>query len=119
MKNILLFLAIAAFALQVPGKVEAQKTTFNVGLSAFSAAFMPAFVADQAGYFAQEGLSVRLVFFQSGVQLMQSVIAGDTQVGMGSAPELVTAVNAGARVRGVWGISNFMPYALISRPHIR
>ena len=38
---------------------------------------------------------------------------------MGSAPELVTAVNAGAKVRGVWGISNFMPYALISRPQIR
>ena len=55
---------------------------------------MPVFVADQAGYFTQEGLTVRLVFFQSGVQLMQSIIAGDTQIGMGSAPELVTAVNA-------------------------
>ena len=80
---------------------------------------MPAFVADQAGYFTQEGLAVKLVFFQSGVQLMQSIISGDTHIGMGSAPELVTAVNAGAKVRGVWGISNLMPYALISRPHIR
>jgi NitT/TauT family transport system substrate-binding protein len=101
------------------GDARAQKTNLTAGFSAFSAAFMPAFVADQAGYFAQEGLAVRLVFFQSGVQLMQSIIAGDTQIGMGSAPELVTAVNAGAKVRGVWGISNFMPYALISRPHIR
>ncbi len=50
---------------------------------------------------------------------MQSVIAGDTQIGMGSAPELVTAVAAGAKVHGVWGISNLMPYALISRPNIR
>ena len=80
---------------------------------------MPAFVAEQSGYFTQEGLAVRLVFFQSGVQLMQSIISGDTQIGMGSAPELVTAVNAGAKVRGVWGISNLMPYALISRPHIK
>ena len=101
------------------GDARAQKTNLTAGFSAFSAAFMPAFVADQAGYFAQEGLAVRLVFFQSGVQLMQSIIAGDTQIGMGSAPELVTAVNAGAKVRGVWGISNFMPYALISRPHIK
>ena len=108
---ILLFFGVA--------NAQTQKTNLIVGFSAFSAAFMPAFVADQAGYFTQEGLSARLVFFQSGVQLMQSIIAGDTQVGMGSAPELVTAVNAGAKVRGVWGISNFMPYALISRPHIR
>jgi NitT/TauT family transport system substrate-binding protein len=56
---------------------------------------------------------------QSGVQLMQSIIAGDTQIGMGSAPELVTAVNAGAKVHGFWGISNLMPYALISRPDIK
>jgi len=49
---------------------------------------------------------------------MQSIISGDTHIGMGSAPELVTA-DAGAKVRGVWGISNLMPYALISRPHIR
>ena len=105
--------------LLVTSDVSAQKTNLIGGLSAFSAAFMPAFVADQAGYFTQEGLAVKLVFFQSGVQLMQSIISGDTHIGMGSAPELVTAVNAGAKVRGVWGISNLMPYALISRPHIR
>ena len=100
-------------------KARAQKVNLTVGFSAFSAAFMPAFVADRSGYFTQEGIAPTLIFFQSGVQLMQSVIAGDTHIGMGSAPELVTAVNAGARVRGVWGISNLMPYALISRPHIR
>jgi NitT/TauT family transport system substrate-binding protein len=118
MKKFFLCLGIAALLLQAV-TARAQKTTFNVGLSAFSAAFMPAFVADQAGYFAQEGIGTRLVFFQSGVQLMQSVIAGDTQIGMGSAPELVTAVSAGAKVHGFWGISNLMPYALISRPNIR
>jgi len=117
--KILLGLALAILVLQTPQSANAQKTTFNVGLSAFSAAFMPAFVADQAGYFAQEGIATRLVFMQSGVQLMQSVIAGDTQIGMGSAPELVTAVNAGAKVHAFWGISNLMPYALISRPNIK
>jgi NitT/TauT family transport system substrate-binding protein len=119
MKKLLLNLAIAAFFLQTTAIAQTPKTTFNVGFSAFSAAFMPAFVADQAGYFAQEGLATRLVFMQSGVQLMQSIIAGDTQIGMGSAPELVTAVNAGAKVHGFWGISNLMPYALISRPDIK
>ncbi|HEY6200181.1 MAG TPA: ABC transporter substrate-binding protein [Candidatus Binatia bacterium] len=119
MKKVLLSLAIAVFFLQTTAIAQTPKTTFNVGFSAFSAAFMPAFVADQAGYFAQEGIATRLVFMQSGVQLMQSIIAGDTQIGMGSAPELVTAVNAGAKVHGFWGISNLMPYALISRPDIK
>lgn len=112
------FWAVALLIL-LASDARAQKTNLTIGLSAFSAAFMPAFVADQAGYVAEEGITARLVFFQSGVQLMQSVISGDTQIGMGSAPELVTAINAGARVRGVWGISNLMPYALISRPQIK
>jgi NitT/TauT family transport system substrate-binding protein len=96
----------------------AQKGPLVVGFSAYSAAFMPAFVADRSGYFSREGLSVKLIFFQSGVQLAQSLISGDTQIGMGSAPELITAVNAGVKMRAVWGISNKMPYALISRPQI-
>ncbi|HEX2387367.1 MAG TPA: ABC transporter substrate-binding protein [Candidatus Binatia bacterium] len=118
MKKFLLCLGLTLL-LAPAAAVRAQKATFNVGFSAFSAAFMPAFVAEQSGYFAQEGIGTRLVFFQSGVQLMQSVIAGDTHIGMGSAPELVTATNAGARVHGFWGISNLMPYALISRPNIK
>jgi NitT/TauT family transport system substrate-binding protein len=100
-------------------QAAAQKGQLVVGFSAYSAAFMPAFVADRSGYFSQEGLSVKLIFFQSGVQLAQSLISGDTQIGMGSAPELITAVNAGVKMRAVWGISNKMPYALISRPQIR
>ena len=98
---------------------SAQKGQLVVGFSAYSAAFMPAFVADRSGYFSRQGLSVKLIFFQSGVQLAQSLISGDTLVGMGSAPELITAVNAGVKMRAVWGISNKMPYALISRPQIR
>jgi NitT/TauT family transport system substrate-binding protein len=115
----LFFLGSLLLAVFFSSEARAQKTSFTVGFSAFSSAFMPAFVADQSGYFSQEGVGVRLVFFQSGVNLMQSVIAGDAHIGMGSVPELVTAVNAGARVRAVWGISNLMPFALISRPHIR
>jgi NitT/TauT family transport system substrate-binding protein len=107
------------FGILAISEARAQKTNFTVGFSAFSSAFMPAFVADQSGYFSHEGVGVRLVFFQSGVNLMQSVIAGDAHIGMGSVPELVTAVNAGARIRAVWGISNLMPFAVISRPHIR
>jgi NitT/TauT family transport system substrate-binding protein len=113
-----LFWSMLMVAALVP-QAAAQKGQLVVGFSAYSAAFMPAFVADRSGYFSQQGLSVRLIFFQSGVQLAQSLISGDTQIGMGSAPELITALNAGVKMRAVWGISNKMPYALISGPHIR
>ena len=110
---------LAISIILIAPRAWAQKGQLVIGFSAYSAAFMPAFVADRAGYFSQEGLSVKLIFFQSGVQLAQSLISGDTQIGMGSAPELITAVNAGVKMRAVWGISNKMPFALISRPQIR
>lgn len=66
---------ILLFEMLLSSEARAQKTNFTVGFSAFSSAFMPAFVADQSGYFSQEGVGVRLVFFQSGVNLTQSVIA--------------------------------------------
>ena len=115
---VLLSWSMLISALLAP-QAAAQKGQLVVGFSAYSAAFMPAFVADRSGYFSQEGLTVKLIFFQSGVQLAQSLISGDTQIGMGSAPELITAVNAGVKMRALWGISNKMPYALISRPQIR
>ena len=120
MRRAMVFLswAMLIIALLAP-QAAAQKGQLVVGFSAYSAAFMPAFVADRSGYFSQEGLTVKLIFFQSGVQLAQSLISGDTQIGMGSAPELITAVNAGVKMRALWGISNKMPYALISRPQIR
>ena len=74
--------------LLVTSDVSAQKTNLIGGLSAFSAAFMPAFVADQAGYFTQEGLAVKLVFFQSGVQLMQSIIGAVGSTGRATGPHL-------------------------------
>jgi NitT/TauT family transport system substrate-binding protein len=120
MRRAIALLSSALFiSVAVATRAAAQKGQLVVGFSAYSAAFMPAFVADRAGYFSQEGLSVKLIFFQSGVQLAQSLISGDTQIGMGSAPELITAVNAGVKMRAVWGISNKMPYALISRPQIK
>lgn len=58
----LLSLCISVALVLAVSDAHAQKSNLTAGFSAFSAAFMPAFVADQAGYFTQEGLSVRLVF---------------------------------------------------------
>jgi NitT/TauT family transport system substrate-binding protein len=53
------------------------------------------------------------------VQLMQSVIGGDAQIGICSAPEPIQAVGAGAKIKVPWGNSNLMPFAVVSRPEIR
>src|SRR4051794_37925834 len=117
MKRTMPIVLLFAVICSIPN-AYAQKPRFIVGYLA-SADFMPALIADQSGFFTQEGLDVALVAFRNGVQLMQTVVSGEAQIGMGSAPELLQAVNAGAKVSAVWGVSNLMPYAFISRPQIR
>lgn len=108
---------LCSLLLAIPS-LEAQKARFTIGLLA-SSDMLPTLVAEHSGHFSQEGLGTTLVVFRSGVQLMQSLIGGDTQIALCSAPEFIQAVGAGARVKAPWGNSNLMPFALISRPEIR
>ena len=98
--------------------LQAQKTRLTLALQD-SPDMLPTLVAEHSGYFSREGLETRPVVFRSGVQLMQSVIGGDAQIGICSAPEPIQAVGAGAKVKVPWGNSNLMPFAVVSRPEIR
>src|SRR5215471_13226551 len=72
------FLADAPF-------LQAQKTRLTIALQD-SPDMLPTLVAEHSGYFTREGVEARQVVFRSGVQLMQSVIGGDAQIGICSAP---------------------------------
>jgi NitT/TauT family transport system substrate-binding protein len=109
---------IILLSLCIGSSVYAQKPPLTIALQD-SPDMMPALVAQHSGYFSQESLETRSVVFRSGVQLIQSVIGGDAQIGICSAPEVIQAVGAGAKVRVPWGNSNLMPFAVVSRPEIR
>src|ERR1043166_147295 len=117
MKRAWAFLVVL-FLFGVCTPLNAQKTPLTLALQD-SPDMMPVLVAHHAGYFSQEGLETRPVVFRSGVQLLQSVIGGDAQIGLCSAPEVIQAVGAGAKIKVVWGNSNLMPFAIVSRPDIR
>ena len=118
MKRVLaLWIVLGWFSLAAP-LLHAQKAHFTIGLQA-SSDMLPTLVAEHSGHFFQEGLATTLVVFRSGVQLMQSLIGGDTQIAICSAPEFIQAVGAGGKVKALWGNSNLMPFAIVSRPQIR
>jgi NitT/TauT family transport system substrate-binding protein len=109
---------IVLLSLCIGEPVHSQKAPLTIALQD-SPDMMPALVAHHSGYFSQEGLETRPVVFRSGVQLIQSVIGGDAQIGICSVPEVIQAVGAGAKVKVPWGNSNLMPFAIVSRPDIR
>lgn len=89
-----------------------------VGLSSVNIAFLPAYVAQEKGFFKDEGLDVLFVMFNAGSTNLQSLMGGDVQI-MGSAfVETLGGRAAGFDIKNFWGICNLMPFELYASPKL-
>src|SRR4249920_460375 len=96
-----------------PGVSDARIT---IGLSSVNIAFLPVYVAQEKGFFKDEGLDVQFVMFNAGSTNLQSLMGGDIQM-MGSAfVETLGGRSAGFDIKNFWGICNLMPFELYSSP---
>ena len=90
-----------------------------VGISSVNIAFLPVYVAQEKGFFKDEGLEVLFVMFNAGATNLQALIGGDVQI-MGSAfVETIGGRAAGFEVKNFWGICNLMPFELYSQPSFK
>jgi NitT/TauT family transport system substrate-binding protein len=97
----------------------AAQTKILVGLSSVNIAFLPAYVAQEKGFFKDEGLEVLFVMFNAGATNLQALIGGDIQI-MGSAfVETIGGRAAGVEIKNFWGICNLMPFQLYSQPDFK
>jgi len=97
----------------------ATQTKLLVGLSSVNIAFLPAYVAQEKGFFKDEGLEVLFVMFNAGATNLQALIGGDIQI-MGSAfVETIGGRAAGFDIKNFWGICNLMPFQLYSQPDFK
>ena len=98
---------------------RASEAKIVVGLSSVNVAFLPVYVAEDKGFFKNEGLDVLLVLFNAGATNLQALIGGDVQI-MGSAfVETIGGRAAGVDVKNFWGICNLMPFQLYSQPDFK
>ena len=111
MKNLRLLSLLWLFLLAAPRTGEAR---IVIGLSSVNIAFLPVYVAQEKGFFKDEGLDVQFVMFNSGSTNLQSLMGGDIQM-MGSAfVETLGGRAAGYDIKNFWGICNLMPFELYS-----
>ena len=104
------------FLFAAPGASEARMT---IGLSSVNIAFLPVYVAQEKGFFKDEGLDVQFVMFNAGSTNLQSLMGGDIQM-MGSAfVETLGGRAAGFDIKNFWGICNLMPFELYSNTNFR
>ena len=97
----------------------AAQAKIIVGLSSVNLAFLPLYVAQDKGFFKEEGLEVLLVMFNAGATNLQALIGGDVQI-MGSAfVETIGGRAAGVDIKNFWGICNLMPFQLYSQSNFK
>ena len=103
-----------AFLVLVFPKPAMSQNKIIVGISSVNIAFLPIYVAQEKGFFKDEGLEVLFVMFNAGSTNLQALIGGDIQI-MGSAfVETIGGKAAGFDVKNFWGICNLMPFQLYS-----
>ena len=61
----------------------------RVGWAAMTASHTPLWVAQDKGFLAKQGLSVESIFFSAGPPAMQALVAGDLDIVVTSAPNVV------------------------------
>ena len=68
----------------------------RVGWAAMTASHTPLWVAQDKGFLAKQGLSIELIFFGAGPPAMQALVAGDLDIVVTSAPNVVNPRLGGA-----------------------
>jgi NitT/TauT family transport system substrate-binding protein len=68
----------------------------RVGWAAMTASHTPLWVAQERGLFAKQGLAVESIFFGAGPSAMQALVAGDLDIVVTSAPNVVNPRLGGA-----------------------
>ena len=117
MRKVRLWIVLTLLGLGVWPQTGAARIV--VGLSSVNIAFLPIYMAQEKGFFKDEGLDVLFVMFNAGSTNLAALAGGDIQI-MGSAfVETLGGRAAGMDVRNFWGICNLMPFELYSNSNFR
>src|SRR4030095_12671259 len=97
LKICLLTLVVWIANLVDPDKPVAQDRA-RVGWAAMTASHTPLWVAQEKGFLTKQGLFVEPIFFGAGPPAMQALVAGDLDIVVTSAPNVVNPRLGGADV---------------------
>jgi NitT/TauT family transport system substrate-binding protein len=80
------------------------------------AVFYPLFVAEDQGFFADEGLTVSVEALDGSGAIMQSILSGQAEVGLPSPGPFLQGVNEGADLVSVYTLFQSNVFALVTLP---
>jgi len=95
----------------------AQSTTLHVGFNGFYGA-APLYVAQDAGIFRKLGFTLEMVFIAGGSLSTQALIGKSLDLLQTGGPPFLNAYLRGARLKIIAGVTNILPYVLITGSRI-
>jgi NitT/TauT family transport system substrate-binding protein len=110
----LLVLALCGTSAQ-PG--AAQTTTLHIGFNGFYGA-APLYVGQDAGIFRKHGFALQMVFIAGGSLSTQALIGKSLDLLQTGGPPFLNAYVRGARLKIIGGVTNILPYVLITGSRI-
>ena len=95
----------------------AQVTTLHVGFNGFYGA-APLYVAQDAGIYHKHGFRLEMVFIAGGSLSTQALIGKSLDLLQTGGPPFLNAYVRGARLKIIGGVTNILPYVLLSGSRI-
>ena len=98
---------------------QLERTSLTVGSSVRDIGMLPLYVADQKGFFKEQGLDVTVQYFDSGSQHAQALAAGAIDIGSGGFTEPMDAYVARRPIKAFWGLTNYPVYEWWASPDLK
>ena len=110
--------AVLARLLAAP-RAEAQGLThLNVAMSFVNLDGVPAWIAQDRGFFKKYGLDVNILIFQGGSKAVAALAAGDVPLALIAASDIINARSQGLPLVMIGGLINRFPYDFVVAKNI-
>jgi len=111
-------LAAALAALLISPLARAE-TPLRVPVVSRTIFYLPAWTAEQQGFFRQEGLDVKIEVYDTSEKIFHDLRAGTHQIGIASIESVIEESYKGGKLRLVAGVAKRPPHFIIAQPEIK
>jgi len=99
------------------GKAKPEMTKLNIGLPVPAFSLLPTWVADQKGFFKEEGIpEVKIMAFRGDADVVQALAAGSVDINAASLTGLITTISSGQKFKAFWAGYNMPIFEWYAQP---
>jgi len=100
-----------------PTRTKPEMTKLSIGLPVPAFSLLPTWVAEEKGFFKEEGITeVKILAFRGDADVVQALAAGSVDLNIASLTGLVTTIGAGQKFRAVWAGYNMPIFEWYAQP---